>query len=399
MSYFPGEYMSKGQKQDVEDNRSLEIVPQAVVEDEIDLVEYFLVLMKHKWLILLGTLVPTLVVGAVLFLQPKDYTVSYSYRMALGQTDLKELEDKFYSTENAAKLIEDLKARGLENQAQQSAAGNLKKTVTFEVSPPLFDTAAKTFDESLKRQDAKGTLLVMHLEEKKKDILQEAASVYRKNFEEIIPLYLEKTVLINGIAGYKRSMAGIEETRYTLNLQLDNKKITLDKLKKSGLEGPNIPGGIVLQFDNVGANSAYLPLSYQVQAAQTQIIALEENIQSNTEKYAYYADLLVTDEALLSRLDDMVRSHSSLGQFHAFLTDTLAAPKQDTPQIHDHLSAYIKRIENNMTAAIPLIENPMVYAAEKGTLKKTALVLVITFMLSLFGAFLREGLEKKSRQL
>jgi len=138
-----------------------------------------------------------------------------------------------------------------------------------------------------------------------------------------------------------------------------------------------------------------LPLPYQIQATQTQIITLEEDIRTRKELYDYYAGLLTCDETLLNHLDSMLRSPSTLGQFHAFLTDTLASSNQDAPHVQDHLRAYIKRIENTMTTAIPLMDSPMVYALEKGVLKKTALVLVVAFILSLFGAFLREGLQQR----
>lgn len=392
--------MPKEQKQDTKDCRASEIVPQEVVGDEVDLIDSFLVLMKHKWFIALGAIVPTLIIGLVFFLQPRGYKVSYSYRMALGETDIKVLEEKFYSTENTGRLIEDFQSCGLEEHAQKLAAAQaedvLKQFVTFEVSPPLFDTTAKTFDELLKRQEAKGTLLVMHVEEKEEETFPKAASVYRENFEKTIPLYLEKNALISRIAGYKRDMADIEESRYTLNQQLERKKNTLDKLKKSSTEGSEkLPSGIVLQFDNASGNSAYLPLSYQIQAVQTQIITLEEDVRSRKEQYDYDADLLKCDETLLDGLDSMVRSRSTLQQFHTFLTDTLATSNQDAPHLQDHLRGYIKRIENDITTAIPLIEKPMVYAATKGTLKKTALVFVIALMLSILGAFLREGLKQK----
>ncbi len=179
-------------------------------------------------------------------------------------------------------------------------------------------------------------------------------------------------------------MASIKETRYTLNLELERKKATLEKLKKSGSEGlDQLPIDIVLQFNiepskakdldelqnfqNVGGNSAYLPLPYQVQAAETQIINLEEQIRANKEMYTYYTDLLNLNEKLFSYVKKIMPSYSTLEQFHSFLNNTLEEYKDQ--ELLDYLKAYVKRIENKIANVIPLVEKPKV-GLEDG-LKKT----------------------------
>lgn len=194
-------------------------------------------------------------------------------------------------------------------------------------------------------------------------------------------------------------MANIEEARYTLDLELGRKKVTLEKLKKSGSEDlDKLPSDIVLQFDNVGDNSAFLPLSYQTQAAETQIINLEEQIRANKEKYDYSAGLLKLNEKLFSYVKKVMPSYSTLEQFHSFLTNTLAGYNENNQQLLDYLKAYIKRIENKIANVIPLVERPKVYPIAKGTVKKSAIVFVIALMISVFAAFLLEGLKKSQVQ-
>ena len=48
-------------------------------EDEINLMDYFLVLWKHKLFIFLATLLPTLIIGTILFIYPRTYRVTYVY--------------------------------------------------------------------------------------------------------------------------------------------------------------------------------------------------------------------------------------------------------------------------------------------------------------------------------
>ena len=50
-----------------------------IYEDEINLIDYFGVFWKHKWFILLGSIIPTLLVGLIIFLLPRNYTITYTY--------------------------------------------------------------------------------------------------------------------------------------------------------------------------------------------------------------------------------------------------------------------------------------------------------------------------------
>ena len=376
-----------------------------IYEDEINLMDYFQVLWKRKWFIFLASVLPALLVGLMLFLSPRDYKITYTYNMGLGEKAFKILEDKFYSTENLEKLVEKLQANGFNEYAKRLAGTEteegLRKFVSFEISPSYFEaiepSKAKDFEELQKFQQVRRSLLVMYVGAKSGENIREIASVCRKNFEQIIPLYSVREELNDKIINFKEKMAAIEEARYMLNLQLEREKSTLEKLKSSGTEGlSRLPSDIVLQFDNVGDNSAFLPLPYQIQAAETLIINLEEQIRTNKEMYTYYADLLNLNEKLFSYVKKVMPSYYTLEQFHSFLTDTLA--EYDQKQLLDYLKAYIKRIENKIANVIPLVEKPKVYPVAKGTVKISAIVFVIALMLSVFAAFLLEGLKKSQAQ-
>ncbi len=376
-----------------------------IYEDEIYLIDYFRVLWKRKWFISLASVVPALVVGLVLFLWPRDYKITYTYNMGLDEKTFKVLEDTFYSTENLEKLVGKLQAIGFNKYAKRIAEvgtnEGLKGFVSFEISPSYFEAIepsdAKDFEELQKLQQARGTLLVMRVWAKSGENIREIASVCRKNFERIIPLYSEREELNNKIMNLKEKMAAIEEARYTLNLELERKKSTLEKLKNSGSEGlDKLPSDIVLQFNNVGGNSAYLPLPYQIQAAETQIINLEEQIRANKEMYAYYADLLSLNEKFFSYMKKVMPSYCTLEQFHSFLSNTLEEYKDQ--ELLDYLKAYIKRIENKIANVMPLVEKPKVYPVAKGTVKKSAAVFAIALMISVFTSFLLEGLKKSQGQ-
>jgi len=391
-------------KQDMGNNVSEEA---NIYEDEINLMDYFIVLWKRKWFIFLASVLPALVVGLAIFLWPRDYKTTYTYNMGLGEKAFKVLEDKFYSTENLGKLVEKLQASGFNEYAKRltgaGTEGGLRKLVSFQISPSYFEaiepSKAKDLDELQKFQEAIGSLLVMHVGAQSKENIREIASVCRSNFEQIIPLYSEKEQLNSKIISFKEEMAVIEEERYTLNLELERKKSTLEKLKNAGSEGlDKLPSDIILQFNNIEGNSAYLPLPYQIQAAETQIINLEEQIRANKERYDYNTGLLKLNRKLFSHVEKLMPSYYTLGQFRVFLTDTLAEYKEDEQQLKDYLKAYIKRIENKIANVIPLVEKPKVYSVAKGTVKKSAVVFAIALMLSMFAAFLLEGLKKNQAQ-
>jgi hypothetical protein len=154
-----------------------------------------------------------------------------------------------------------------------------------------------------------------------------------------------------------------------------------------------------LQFNDVGNNRAFLPLAYQVQATETQIIDLEEQIKANKDKHDYYTSLLSLDEFLYTHVDELMPTYHTLDQFHVFLTANLAEYKEDQRQLKDHLDAYIKRIENKIASVMPLVEKPKVYPVAKGTVQKSTVVFVAALMISIFASFLLDAMKNARSQV
>jgi hypothetical protein len=65
--------------------------------------------------------------------------------------------------------------------------------------------------------------------------------------------------------------------------------------------------------------------------------------------------------------------------------------------LKDYLNSYIKKIENRISVSAPVTEKPKVYAVSKGTAKKPVIVFAISLMISIFAAFLSEGLREAKR--
>lgn len=68
-----------------------------IYEDEINLMDYFLVLWKRKGFIFLASVLPALVVGLTMFHGPRSHEISYTYDVGLSEKDFRVPEDKSLS--------------------------------------------------------------------------------------------------------------------------------------------------------------------------------------------------------------------------------------------------------------------------------------------------------------
>jgi len=369
-----------------------------IYSDEINLADYFKVLWKQKYFIILLSVLPALVVGITLFLWPRDYRISYTYDKAMEEKNFRTLEAQFYAEENLDRLTGDLKDSGFDQYAAKLANANNQKSlaqlISFSVSPSYFSvTDSKNLDQLRQLQKITSNLLIMNVKSKSSKDLPQIAVVCRKNFEKVIPLYSIRQELKEKIISLRGKLAGIENNRYTLNLELERKKATLEKLNEStSADSVSPPTEVVLQFDTSNQNSAYLPLAYQVQAAKTRIINLEEQIRTNKEEYTYYTDLLKLNNRLYEQFEQPIASDYTIEKYYSFLTDEIS--KYDTQQLVDHLQAYARNIENIKANKAPLVERPKVYPLKKGTVKKTGITFVAAALLSVLVAFLRESIQQ-----
>ncbi|MBN1621101.1 MAG: hypothetical protein JW871_00735 [Endomicrobiales bacterium] len=377
-----------------------------VYEDEINLMDCFLVLWRRKWFIFFASVLPALVIGLNIFFSPRSYTLTFIYNQELGEKDIRMLEGMFYSEENTEKLARKLQTAGFEDCAQKLANaqsnGDLKKIVSFEVTPSFLLTKlaqARSFEETQQLKQAKGSLLSVHITLNCEKNIRKIALIFRENIEKVIPLYSEKEYLNQNIVEFKDKMAAIEETRYPLKLQLERKKSTLEKLNKLNSDESNklLSDNLILQFSDVDGSSAYLPLPYQIQAAETQIINAEEQVRADNEIYDYYAGLLKLNEKLFGGVNKAIVSGSTLGQFCSFLVDTPSEYK-DGVQIMDYMKAYIKRMENKVANNMPIMEKPKIYPVAKGTVKKTAKVFAAALVIAVFISFMLEVIKKSRPQ-
>ena len=383
-------------------------------EDEINLIDYFIVLWKHKYFILLASVFPALVVGLILFSWPRKYKVTYVYDVKdrgvydvsswnLDEKNYNVLLDRFYSEGNINKIVDKLRKNELIKYAVLiSKAGkgeDLKKFMDFEVLPPYADISkAKITDPDKLEQirQLKALLLKLTIIGRPKSDIPKISLVIRDNLESVIPVYFVEEQLNAAIQECRAAMADIEGNRFNLELDLKTNRLILAKLKniKAGTSD-KVESRITLEFD-VGGRSEYLPVEYQIQAAESRAIQLEERIAADEKKYSYYDDLLGLNKKLFAELKNNTSPYYTIQQFHTFLSDLVGS--SNNGELKDYLNSYIKRIENRISASAPVTGRPKVYGVPKGTAKKSAIVFAISLMISIFAAFLLEGIQKSQTQ-
>ncbi|MHC4228395.1 MAG: hypothetical protein ACYSW0_13300 [Planctomycetota bacterium] len=390
-------------------------------EDEIDLTEYLRILWKRKYLIVAGSALPSLLFGLFFFFSPSDYKVIYNYDV--DQESYTVLPDRFDGADKHAQEISKadihlessgelltmtvsqgkLAAEAEEDELDEkdhrilidrfNSAENLDKLIAkLRESRP--DERARKMPRADIRLESTGALLAMTIVGRPRKDLQKICSIARENFENVIPIYSVKEELSNSIVRFRAAMADIEKSRFSRMLELKRKKAILAKLKNAGPTDSNgIPAGVILHFDNVSQNSEYLPLPYQVQAADATIINIEEIIVADQEKYNYYESLLDLNERLLAEVRGKASSHYTIQDFHSFLTDIIG--EHENEELADYLHAYIKHIENMISTNIPIVEKPMVHPVPKLAVKKTAVLFAALLLIATLTAFLLEAVQQK----
>ena len=381
----------------------------SIYEDETNIIDYFKVIWKRKSLILLGSVLPAFIVSLTLFFSPRNYKVTYVYDVKdqsaydfkdqdaydfkgqggydvgnwnLNENNYKILLDRFYSAENTDKI----KAKLQEYNP---------KAVNFEVWPSYIDLSKTRMNDAavLKQiEQASAQLLNMTITGRPENNISKISSVIRDDFENIMPVYTVKDGLNANIRKLRAQIAAIEENRTDFKFDLKTNKAILAKLKNIKTKTSDTrESNIVLQFD-ISRKTEYLPVEYQIQAAESKIVQLEEQIVANEEKYNYYKDLLALNEKLFAELKGKMSSYYTIQQFRLFLIDLIDSCQNK--ELKDYLNSYIRKIENRISASAPVTENPKIHTVAKGTTRKGFTVFVVALIISVFAAFLLESLKK-----
>jgi hypothetical protein len=378
-------------------------------DDEINLIDYVMVLWKYKHLILAGSVLPALLVGIIFFFWPTDYNVTFIYDVSntgsrdiadwnLNQTNYDLLVNQFYGEKNIDQIIKKLQEGGLDEYAQVLNSAKISKDlpryISFEVLPPYPDLSRVQITSTVQLEEIRklqAISLKMTITARPAESILKISSIIRENFEQAVPTYLIEKELNVAASGLKAEMADIEKNKFYLDLALQTKKLTLEKLKSLKIEPSDRTGVTVIQF-NISDKSEFLPMEYQIQAKEYQIAEDEEKIKFNEAKHNYNKNMLEFNGKLSAELQKNGTSFYTIRQFHTFLVGL--SNSYESSEVKDYLSYLIKRFENRISDGGPVADRPLIYAVSKGTAKKSAVVFMASLMVSVFAAFLCEGIKK-----
>jgi len=358
---------------------------------------YLGLLWRRRFLIVFGSLVPALAVGAILHYWPSQYKATFVYERPLTESQYNVLLRRFYSSENLGKIVGRLEAVGLTSYAErlgsQETERSLQRLIGFSVWPEYpkrLLTTDPTTSERISNFEAQ--LLHIDITADSKETVAKAAAVITDNIESVLPVYEIRNGVHESIRKYTGLVAEIDESRYTLTLDLQQEQAKLEKLMALGDDvAEGATGDITLQFADVQASREFLPLPYQRRAVQSKIIDVQEKLNSDKKKYTYYNGVLKLNAQMLEEIEGGILTYYTVEQFLGFLGAKLLDHQKDQDSsLSDYLKSYIHKTQNLVLANTRAGESPVVYPLPKRLVSRAALTLVVFLMVTTFAAVLLE---------
>ncbi len=398
---------------------------------EPGVLRYLRLLWEHRGLILGVSLLPAVLVAAILSLWPRRYAATFVYERPLAESEYNVFQRRFYSQENLDKITTRLREQGLTNYAQRldqvRTQQSFEHLIRFEVAP-MYPRRLQTTDPctSEKISGFKAKLLSVKVVGDSEEEVAGASAVVTGNIENVLPLYDVRNHLRESLQKLRDDAAKIEANRFTLSLDLQKEKAKREKLKAlQDAPGEAASGNFTLQFNietappmlqriravtpktgdvqellGAGAEKysfyGFLPLSYQIRAVESKIIDVQETLTNDTEKYNFYLQVLDLDNRLLAKIEESLLTYYTAQQYLGFLGEQLLACKDQS--VADHLKSYIRKTENLVQVNTRAGEKPVVYPVPKGVVKNAALAFALFLMIAMFAAVLLEHWRERQRR-
>lgn len=349
---------------------------------------YSHILWNHRLLIVLGSLLPALLLALAVHLIPAQYTTTLVYERPLTESEYSMLLGRFYSSENLAKILTHLREKGISDYASKLERAethvSLEKLIRFKVSPPHPQRPNSADPATWERINLlEAQLLDIEVTGGSKDDIPGICAVVTANFENVLPVYDIRSDLKTSAQEFETLAAEIEENRFPLTADLKKEEMRLERLlglADTPLESTQ--GNVVLQFTEVAESREFLPLSYQIRAAQSTIIDLEETLRSERDAHSYCVKVLELNDRLLRKIEESLLTDCTVQQLLDFLDEQLAACTEET--LADYVQSYIRRTQNLILANTRVGEKPIVCPVSKRVLARSLLALVVLLMVTSF---------------
>lgn len=376
------------------------------IDREPAIVSHLGLLWRRRYLIVFGSLIPALAVGAILYFWPAAYTATFVYERPVTEKQYNVLVRRFYSSENLGKIVNRLEAEGLGDYAEKlsnlETEESLKELIGFRVSPQ-YPARRVTTDPATSELISKfqAQLLYIDITADSPQMVAKAGAVIRDNIENVLPIYDIRNDLKELTRQFKVLAAEIEENRFSLSLDLQQEKARLQELTNLG-DAPSetTEGGLSIEFTDVRSSQEFLPLSYQKRAVQSKIIDVQETLNSDKEKYTYYLGVLKLNDKLLEEIESGILTYYTVQQYFEFLGGKLLEYRKDEDSpVADYMKSYVRKTQNLVLVNTRAGESPVVYPVSKRTLNRAAMTLIVSAMVATFlGVVLEYRSERRRGQ-
>ncbi len=195
---------------------------------EIHLMDYFLVLWKHKRILLLGSIFPTLLAVLFFYVSPRPYQYTFRYDVSdfareaepngvipkrlfycrfgdwgLSEGNYDAYLDSFYSQKNT-------------DQIKTKSSGYETSMVSFEVFPPYPDYSdileSRLNSTQIKKlREITPQFLIGTCTHTSKKMVSAITSAVMENTENVMPMYLMKNQIANITLQYKAKIVKMNE--------------------------------------------------------------------------------------------------------------------------------------------------------------------------------------------
>lgn len=371
------------------------------VPSEPAILRYVRVLWRRKVLIVFGSLLPAVVVGVVLFLWPYKYETTFVYEYPVTEATYEVLLNRFYSAENLRRIIGRLRESGVEDYAEKlnraRTERTLKRLIQFETMPGLPKRVPTTDPEVSERITVfEPQLLSIEITGYSRQSVVTVADIVTDSFENVLPVYDVRNALTESIRELKSLAAEIEENRFRLALEIQKEKARLKQLSSAQARTSEVPQeDVVIELNEMQGREEFLPLTYQIRAAQSKIIDLQEAADSEQRQYAYYLAVLDFDQAALEKIDESILAYYTIDQFVDFLGERLA--EIDDEALANHVQALIRKTENLASAGRRVSRRPVIFPVSKHIAMRSVLALVVFLMIMTFAAVVLEMRDEQRR--
>jgi len=348
------------------------------VAQEIDLSRYVRVIWHRKWLIALGAVLPAVAVGVALSLSPVEQLSESSYNISLSVNMFDRVRRVFYSADTLDVICARLKEKGYENYSlklRQSVRNGgeigFRYLVAMSAYPKYPDPETMGIRDPKQIEtwrEMKHDTIVLTTRVPEGEAGLEIALLVREVFETILPLHLfiqtfqhrglelrdELQTLGESIVAARDFLNTSESRIATL------RTISSNTADRALTEDPVLIAAVV-------QDDRFLPLNYQIEAAEIERAQRMTNLQQFQRQYQTVTKQLTLQDLVCEGIRD--GNIRTIGECKAYLNQLRSGQSEDSMEQYnqEHLAHWLVLADSLMWDGFRLADQPSIYrfAVEK----------------------------------